>query len=116
MRMSLILGVSWILESVHHFLHPTHENSDVCTSATEIFFRLVDVFNLSRGVCIFIIFVCKRTVLEKLKKSKYFRRYETQVEFRQRRRVQPGKGSAVVSGQIRSGQSANFTVLSKTEF
>ena len=112
--MACVLGLGWIFESLHHLIHPDHNDTSVCNSASEIFFRIVDVFNLSRGVLIFIIFVCKESVFEKLKKNKIFARYGQDIQeimMRKKRRMDPSNGEGNVRG-ARSGLSTNFTVLS----
>ena len=66
MKLFFLLGILWSCESIHAILH--NDETEKChLSSLEIFFRIIDSFNLLRGFFIFLIFICKKTVLTKMK-------------------------------------------------
>ena len=67
--MFMALGIPWIFESIHYVAHVHPLPPDECYSALEMFFRLMEFLYFSRGIFIFIIFVFKKPVLDKLKKT-----------------------------------------------
>lgn len=88
-KLCLVLGIPWIFECLHYLIHWNHEHLVVvlpesyCASATEIFFRICGGLNISRGVFIFIIFVCKWTIWDKLKKTFPFKQILSSIESHQ---------------------------------
>ena len=64
--MLLILGIPWICESIHFFIHRdyTHCHPD---SFIELVFGFFGTLNYCRGIFLFMCFVCKKTVLVKLR-------------------------------------------------
>ena len=67
-KIFLALGIPWIFESLHFLTHPHIENNE-CFSATEIFFKITECLYFTRGIFIFIIFICKKTVWSRLKRT-----------------------------------------------
>ena len=67
--MFLALGLPWVFESIHYFAHDHPLPKDECLSALEIFFRITEFFYFTRGIFFFLIFVCRRKVWSKLKKT-----------------------------------------------
>ena len=57
-KMFLVLGMQY-----QHGCHPG--------GFSETFFRIISVFNFSRGIFLFLIFVCKRPVWKELQKIKW---------------------------------------------
>ena len=49
--MCLAVGIPWIFESIHYFVHPNHNElpDGFCTSATEIFFHVIAILYYCRG-------------------------------------------------------------------
>ena len=106
-KICLALGIPWIFESLHYLTHP-HVDNDECFSATEIFFKMTELLYFTRGIFIFIIFICKRPVWARLKKTFPFTKVGPGVEMRQvlNRR---GRGGAGVSSQQTSSSMVNVS-------
>ena len=70
-KLFLILGILWTFSFLHYLIHGNHSNTscEEYSSYIEIFFRIIDSFNLLRGFFMFIIFVCKKNVLVKVKSA-----------------------------------------------
>ena len=74
--MFLILGLPWILESLHQLVDGNHTHLDEEGATTrdskcdnsfrEVFFRIASCFNMLRGVLLFLIFPCKASIWRKL--------------------------------------------------
>ena len=65
-----IIGALWIVSFVHYIIHKGHSEDDIReTGVTETLFRIVDGLNMLRGFFMFIILVCKKDILEKLKRK-----------------------------------------------
>ena len=65
--MFLIMGLPWVFEIIHHFVHGNHTNTSPCASNfVEVFFRITSAFNLLRGLFLFIVFPCKWSIWQKL--------------------------------------------------
>ena len=74
--MFLILGLPWILESLHQLVDGNHvhldeegtkaRDSKCDNSFREVFFRIASCFNMLRGVLLFLIFPCKASIWRKL--------------------------------------------------
>ena len=66
-----ILGILWTFSFLHYLIHGNHSNTscEEYSSYIEIFFRIIDSFNILRGFFMFIIFVCKKNVLVKVKSA-----------------------------------------------
>ena len=64
LKLFLILGLSWTLESVHFIIH---DKLYPKFFGVYIFFRVVDSCNLLRGFFFFIIFVCNKNTWGKIK-------------------------------------------------
>ena len=73
--MSISMGLPWIFESIHYTIHRNHETKEICQSALETFFRVLSILNCSRGIIMFFIFVCKRSVWRKVQRTEPFRTY-----------------------------------------
>ena len=68
MKLFLILGILWTIETVHFFVH-NHYNEPCQTSMyIKIAFRVLDSCNILRGFFFLIIFVCKRNVWIKIQR------------------------------------------------
>ena len=75
-KMFLILGLPWILESLHQLVDGNHVHLDEEGTTTrdskcensfrEVFFRIASCFNMLRGVLLFLIFPCKASIWRKL--------------------------------------------------
>ena len=66
-----ILGILWTFSFLHYLIHGNHSNTscEEYPSYLEIFFRVMDSFNLLRGFFMFLIFVCKKNVWQKVRSS-----------------------------------------------
>ena len=65
--MFLIMGLPWVFEIIHHFVHGNHTNTSPCANNfVEVFFRITSAFNLLRGLFLFIVFPCKWSIWQKL--------------------------------------------------
>ena len=96
--MFLALGLPWILESIHYSAHRDHSiMENRCTEPSEILFRILSVLYYSRGIILFLIFVCKRSVWMKLKRTDPFRRLVSKVERRRRRTEIVKSGETLIS-------------------
>ena len=67
-KMVLVLGIPWIFEGIHFFSHQHYEHGCHPGDSGEILFRIFSILNFSRGIFLFLIFVCKRTVWTELQK------------------------------------------------
>ena len=86
--MFLALGLPWIFENIHYSLHRNHEHAEDCIkSPTEILFRLLSILYYSRGTLLFFIFVCKRSVWLKLKRTDPIKRLTSKIDKRKKRAV-----------------------------
>ena len=56
-------------------------------SPTEILFRLLSILYYSRGTLLFFIFVCKRSVWLKLKRTDPIKRFTSKIDKRKKRAV-----------------------------
>ena len=83
--MSISLGLPWIFESIHYTIHKNHEQADSCQSALETFFGILSILNCSRGIILFFIFVCKRSVWKKLQRTEPFRNFSSRLNKRNKR-------------------------------
>ena len=70
-KMFLVLGIPWVFEGIHFFSHQRYQHGCHPGGFAETFFRIISVFNFSRGIFLFLIFVCKRTVWKELQKVKW---------------------------------------------
>ena len=111
--MFLALGLPWIFESIHHLAHGNHQQMQKsCSSKGEIFFRIISIFGLCRGVFLFIIFACKKPIWIKLKKTRWLsllNRKESLLRKEKKRRQT--NGQFINSGFVKNGET-NFSVLS----
>lgn len=116
-KIFLALGIPWIFESLHYLTHPHIENNE-CFSATEIFYKITECLYFTRGVFIFIIFICKRTVWSRLKKTFPFTKLGPGVEMRQimqsrgRGGVNTGAGAAGDGISLSEVKSSQQTISS----
>jgi len=62
MKLSIVMGLSWAFEVIGWWA--TKENS-----ADSVAWIVLDLYNCLSGVLIFIIFICKKTVLNHLKQT-----------------------------------------------
>ena len=68
-KLFIVMGVLWVFECLHYLLHGDHKDID-CDSYTELGLRIIGCINLLRGFLIFLIFVCKRSTMEKVISTK----------------------------------------------
>lgn len=65
-----MIGALWIFSFVHYIIHKDHSEVDIQEAGvTETLFRIVDGLNMLRGFFMFIILVCKKDILNKLKRK-----------------------------------------------
>ena len=83
--MSMSMGLPWIFESIHYTIHKNHEQAEICQSALETFFGIMSILNCSRGIIMFFIFVCKRSVWKKLQRTEPFRNFNRRLNKRKQR-------------------------------
>ena len=70
MKIFTINGTLWILSFLHYIIHKDHSEVDTTeTIVIETVFRIADGLNLLRGFFMFIFLVCKKDVLDKLKRK-----------------------------------------------
>ena len=112
-KMFLALGLPWIFDVLHNLVHGNHEHMEgSCTSGGEILHRILSMFGLCRGVFLFLIFACKKSVWKKLKKVKWLTKIlRKQSIIRKEKKRRQENGKFVNSGFVKSGET-NFTVLS----
>ena len=84
--MSFSMGLPWIFESIHYAVHKNHGTAETCQSALETFFGIMSILNCSRGIIIFFIFVCKKSVWNKLKRTEPFRNLNRRLNKREERK------------------------------
>ena len=60
LRLFVVMGISWIFEIIHFVLHDNHPDSQI---ALEIVMKVIGSLNLSRGIFLFFIFLCKRRIV-----------------------------------------------------
>ena len=74
----MIFGLPWLSESIQYFTQDgSHLHNGVklinpvtCRNGfSETLFRIISGYNLLRGLFLFIMFVCKTTVIRKIKKN-----------------------------------------------
>ena len=65
LKIFLILGVLWIIESIHYIIHNHYGAPCVSFKSINFFFRIIDSCNMLRGFFLFIIFICKKNVWKK---------------------------------------------------
>jgi len=81
-KLFMIFGLPWLSESIQYFTQPyrgdgSHLHNGVkminpvtCRNGfSETLFRIISCYNLLRGLFLFIMFVCKTTVIRKVKKT-----------------------------------------------
>merc|ERR1712080_259414 len=69
-KLFLILGILWMASTIHYILHGSHRmGACYYNYQLEIFFRFIDSLNLLRGFFMFIIFVCKKNVINNIKRK-----------------------------------------------
>ena len=76
-KLFMIFGLPWLSESIQYFADGNHLHNGVkminpvtCTNGfSETLFRIISGYNLLRGLFLFIMFVCKTTVIRKVKKN-----------------------------------------------
>ena len=67
-KLFVVMGIAWIFEYVHYVIHSDHTHTQQhCYDTLEIVLRAISCFNLLRGSLIFFIFVCKDSILDKVK-------------------------------------------------
>ena len=60
----------WILSFLHYIIHKDHSEVDTTGAGVmETVFRIADGLNMLRGFFMFIILVCKKDILNKLKRK-----------------------------------------------
>lgn len=68
-RLFIVMGVFWIMEGITYLIEDPDKAENV-----NIFFWIVDIWNLSQGAIVFGLFVMKRRVLKLIK-----RRYSSRI-------------------------------------
>ena len=68
MKLFLILGILWTIETVHFFVHNHYNEPCQTNKYIKIAFRVLDSCNMLRGFFFFIIFVCKQNVRIKIQR------------------------------------------------
>ena len=67
-KLFIVMGIAWIFECLHYVIHPDHTHTEeLCYDSLELILRAISCFNLLRGSLIFFIFVCKDSILDKVK-------------------------------------------------
>ena len=118
-KICLALGIPWIFESLHYLTHPHIENNE-CFSATEIFFKISECLYFTRGIFIFIIFICKKTVWLRLKKTFPFSKLGSGVEMRQmiswrRTNTATGGGMSFSEAEIKSSHQTVSSMVNVSQ-
>ena len=67
-KLFFVLGILWSIESVHFFLHKHYGAPCEDLNFIKVVFRVIDCCNILRGFFFFLIFVCKRDVLMKIRR------------------------------------------------
>ena len=95
-----ILGLLWSFEGIHAIL--IRDGPDFQNPILDYFFLTVDILNLLRGVFMFLIFVCKKTVWLKARKW-----------WRERKRTRESRRSSRTNAKqsITSVKTLNTTML-----
>ena len=62
-NISIIMGVTWMLDVISFVVYKLETRESTSTTVQLI----LDIVNLLAGVLIFIVLVCKRSILEKIK-------------------------------------------------
>lgn len=115
----MIFGLPWLSESIQYFAQPergdrSHLHNGVkminpvtCRNGfSETLFRIVSCYNLLRGLFLFIMFVCKTTVIRKVKKTLGMETSST---------TQSKKDSGASQFSSSDGNSMHTTVVSTPE-
>ena len=65
-KLFMVLGILWVCESFHSIIH---DGGRECKrgSLIGIFFTVIDCFNSLRGLFMFLIFICKKSVWVQMK-------------------------------------------------
>ena len=66
MRLFIVMGISWIFEIVHFLIHDNHKDGGELGEhqlLIEIILKIIGSLNLSRGIFLFLIFLCKRRIV-----------------------------------------------------
>ena len=119
-KIFLALGIPWIFESLHFLTHPHIENNE-CFSATEIFFKITECLYFTRGIFIFIIFICKKTVWSRLKRTFPFSKLGRGLEMRQimqsmRSGANTGPGGDVMSfSEVKTSQQTISSMVNVSQ-
>ena len=73
--MMLALGLPWLLDSLHQFVHraPHHHAAGSCSSPAEVVWRLLTIPGYTRGLLLFLVFCCKRSVWTRLRRGAVLR-------------------------------------------
>ena len=100
-KLFFVLGLLWSFEGIHAVL--IRDGPDFENTFLHYFFLSVDILNLLRGVFMFLIFVCKKTVW--LKTSKWWR------ERRRTRESSSMSRRANAKQSITSVKTLNTTML-----
>ena len=95
-KLFFVLGILWSFEGIHAVL--IRDGDDFENPFLRYFFLIVDILNLLRGVFMFLIFVCKKTVWLKTRKG-----------WKERRRKRSSRTNAKQS--VTSVKTVNTTVL-----
>ena len=84
--MAFSMGLPWIFESLHYSVHKNHETAEICQSALETFFGIMSILNCSRGIIMFFLFVCKKSVWSKLERTEPFKKLNRKLKKREERK------------------------------
>ena len=72
MRLFIVMGISWIFEIFDFLIRDNHTDTDVGELekhqlVVEIAMKMIGSLNLSRGIFLFFIFLCKRRIVVRVR-------------------------------------------------
>ena len=70
MRLFIVMGISWIFEILHFLIHDNHKDGAELEKhqlVVEIAMKMIGSLNLSRGIFLFFIFLCKRRIVVRVR-------------------------------------------------
>jgi len=73
MRLVLVLGIPWSVESLHFLIHNHYEQPCERSTPVQAVLRFMDFCNMLRGFFMFLIFICKKSVWRKVKRYWFLR-------------------------------------------
>ena len=70
LRLFIVMGISWIFEILHFLIHDNHKDGPELEKhqlVVEIAMKMIGSLNLSRGIFLFFIFLCKRRIIVRVR-------------------------------------------------